>query len=112
MIQMPTQMTLYKIEGSKTRQIFKTADIEWCQYLKGFTKPNPITKIFIDLVKSKFPDLFLGCPMKGRIDVLNLELKGSTLTILPKGIFKIVIKSFGEGRKPLLVIAVVFQVED
>lgn len=105
-------MTLYKFENSQPRQVFKTADIEWCQFLKGFTKPNPITKIFIDLVKSKLPDLFFGCPMKGRIDIFDLEIKGAALMILPKGIYKIIIKSFEDGRKPLIVISVVFQIED
>lgn len=105
-------MTLYKIENLQQRQVFKTADIEWCQFLKGFTKPNPIIKIFIDLVKSKLPDFFLGCPLRGRIDIFDLEIKGAALMILPKGVYKIAIKSFEDGRKPLIVISVVFQIED
>lgn len=50
--------------------------------------------------------------MKGRIDIFDLEIKGAALMILPKGIYKIIIKSFEEDRKPLLVISVVFQIED
>lgn len=105
-------MSLFKIEGSQSRQIFKSPEIEWCQYLKGFSKPNTFTKIFIDLVKSKIPNLFIGCPMKGRIDILDLELKGSALVILPRGIYRVQIKSFEDNRNPLLIMSVVFQIED
>lgn len=105
-------MGFFKVEGSQTRQIFKSAEIEWCQYLRGFSKPNTFTKIFIDLIKTKIPNLFIGCPLKGRIDILNLELKGVVLKILPKGIYKVQIKSFEDNRKPLLVMSIVFQIED
>jgi hypothetical protein len=50
--------------------------------------------------------------MRGRIDILNLEIKGAPLMILPKGVYKINIKSYEDGKIPLLVISVVFQIED
>lgn len=89
-----------------------SADIEWCQFLNGLAKPNPVTKVFIDLVRSKLPEFFLGCPMKGRIDIYDLEIKGAVLMILPKGVYKVVVKSFDDSKNPLLFISQKFQIED
>lgn len=50
--------------------------------------------------------------MKGRLDIINLELKGVGLVILPKGVYKVVIKSFEEDQKPLIIISIVFKIDE
>jgi hypothetical protein len=90
--------------------MFKSPEIEWCSFLSGFSKPNRLMKIFIDLIKDKIP--IMTCPMKGRYEISRTEVKGVALLMIPKGTYKYTIKSFDETKSPLMVMTAVFMIDD
>ena len=78
--------------GNIFREIINTHQIEVCALLEG-ADSNPLTKVLMDMLANKAPNLIHNCPFTGDWDLKNftmdLNLVDKASMIFPEGIYKI-----------------------
>ncbi|KAG5668570.1 hypothetical protein PVAND_016507 [Polypedilum vanderplanki] len=100
---------LFRQVDNEFIQIFKSPSFEWCSIVGTKKRPNPITKIFIEPLRKKFPALF-QCPLIGNFSQLNFELDYKMMMMLPASTYKIVIKTFNKDEDNIVSLSVILKV--
>lgn len=78
----------YKIENGKSRSMFKTPTIDWCQLMDGGTNTNFIIRMFVTSMKTYTPEFIHSCPYFGMHSIRNSTVIKKLVTVLPNGAFR------------------------
>ena len=90
------------------KKIFQTPGFDICTIMSG-GEINPSLKSFIDQMSADKP-LFRECPYEGRIEILNLAMKGEgAFGIYPQGMYQISVTfSRKKNKVDLAMITAIF----
>jgi hypothetical protein len=106
-------MILYKIENSKSRQLFKCQKIDFCSAIeKGSGRgSSPMVKVALRALKNSLRKL--KCPWNG-ITLQNVTLDRKLIEMFPSGMYKAIVDMdlySDSNEKDLLKFNLVFVIE-
>lgn len=85
------KIDFYKIINGKSRTLFKTPIVDWCQLLDGGTNNNFLIRMLITTMKAYTPEFIHNCPYSGAHNIRNTTVLKNLVAILPNGVFKLIV---------------------
>ncbi|KAG5668579.1 hypothetical protein PVAND_016516 [Polypedilum vanderplanki] len=82
-------LSLFKIDKSRVRQIIHTPKFDWCQLISKTSKTtSPFLQAFLVANMDKIPMAMKKCPIKGKIELLEIAPTKSLFTVMPIGSYR------------------------
>lgn len=102
---------MMRYENPHYRSVFKVPPTEWCQVMLRRTKANKLVKAFLDIVRERIPASVQHCPMDGKVEVSNMQLRNKMLSIFPTGMYKFSVRAYNDDDSNVFSLALTVRAE-